>query len=237
MIGCPGCAAPMERRPFDRKPAGTVELDLCHPCHFIWFDQYESTALAPAAVIKLFGAIHRHHDTPPRPVGERSNCPHCRQALVLTHDIMGTNRFTYLRCPAGCGRLTTFFQFLREKHFVRSLAPHELRQLRAQVAQVRCSSCGAFLDLDRGTACQYCRAPVSILDPDAVRRTLQELSAQERERQNLRDPAAAVDAVLAGRRARRRVPVTPSYSAGGESGGLGDGLELVGDALDLLLDA
>lgn len=42
MIACPGCAAPVARRALQRKPAGTVELDLCHPCHFIWFDRYES---------------------------------------------------------------------------------------------------------------------------------------------------------------------------------------------------
>jgi len=246
MIGCPGCAAPMERRAFQRRPSGSVDLDLCHPCHFIWFDQYESTALTPGAVIQLFGTIHEHHSTPPRPVSDRTSCPHCRRGLVLTHDVMGRNRFTYHRCPSGCGRLTTFFQFLREKHFVRSLAPHELTQLRAQVAQVRCSSCGAFLDLDRGTSCAYCRAPVSILDPDAVRRTLQDLSAQERERQRVRDPAEVVGAVLEGRRASRR---TPAYSSGpareglrsrgsfgGTPSGLGDVLELVGDALDLLMD-
>jgi Zn-finger nucleic acid-binding protein/glutaredoxin len=232
MIRCPGCTAPMERRAFRRKPSGDVDLDFCHPCHFIWFDKYESTALTPASVIQLFGAIHQHHATPPRPVGERTSCPHCRRALELTHDLMGTNRFTYHRCPSGCGRLTTFFQFLREKHFVRSLAPHELAQLRAQVAQVRCSSCGAFLDLDRGTSCQYCRAPVSILDPDAVRRTLQDLSASERERQQVRDPGAVLDAVLEGHRPKRRVPAGARGSPE-PSGGV---LELVGDALDFLMD-
>lgn len=233
MIGCPGCAAPMERRVFQRRPAGTVELDLCHPCHFIWFDQYESTQLTPGSVIQLFGAIHEHHATPPRPVGERTHCPHCRRALVLTHDFMGRNRFTYHRCASGCGRLTTFFQFLREKEFVRSLAPHEITQLRAQVTQVRCSSCGAFLELERETACRYCRAPVSILDPDAVRRTLQQLSTQERERRAMPDPDEALAAVLAGERGGRRVA-----GRGGRPAPRADNaLELVGDALDWLMDS
>jgi hypothetical protein len=35
-------------------------------------------------------------------------------------------RFSYWRCPDEHGRLTPFFQFLREKQFVRSLTPAEL---------------------------------------------------------------------------------------------------------------
>ena len=44
---CPSCAAAMEQRFFERKPAGKVELDFCFACHAIWFDQYESAALTP----------------------------------------------------------------------------------------------------------------------------------------------------------------------------------------------
>ena len=234
MIACPGCRAPMARRVFERKPAGTVDLDLCHPCHLIWFDQYESAALTPGAVIELFRAIHAEQEGRARPVPEICACPKCRRVLSLTHDMHGTNRFTYLRCPGSCGRLTNFFQFLREKHFVRSLAPVEVARLRAQVAQVRCSSCGAPLDLERETACRYCRAPVSILDADAVRKTLAQLSDRERERRRPVDPVAAVDAVLNGARARRRIERVGN-SQPYVSDGRPDTFDLVSEALDFLM--
>ena len=234
MIPCPGCRAPMARQAYERKPAGTVDIDLCHPCHLFWFDRFESTALTPGAVIELFGAIHEHHDGPPRPVPEKVSCPQCRSALVLTHDLQGTNRFTYHRCPAGCGRLTSFFQFLREKHFVRSLMPLEVARLRGQVAQVRCSSCGAQLELERESACRYCRAPVSILDADAVRTTLAQLTHRERERHQPVDPAAAIDAVLAGARAER--PARAGRAARAHATPLRtDTLDLVSEALDFLM--
>jgi len=229
LIGCPGCAAPMAHGPYERKPSGSTDLDLCHPCHLIWFDQYESPSLTPGAVIRLFGEIHAHHDTPPRPLPDRLACPRCRKPLVPTHDFHGTNRFTYHRCASGCGRLSTFFQFLREKHFVRSLAPHEVEGLRAQVAQVRCSSCGARLELERETACRYCRAPISILDADAVRKTLAQLDAKEQARRHI-DPAAAVAAVLDGERARRRVA-----HASGARRDVDAGVDLVGEVLDFLM--
>lgn len=230
MIGCPSCAAPMARQRLARRPQGELEVDTCHACHLLWFDPFESTALTPGAVVELFRQIHEHHETLPRPVAQKPRCPHCRAQLALTHDLQRTNRITYHRCPSGCGRLTTFFQFLREKEFVRSLTGPEVQRLRAQVAQVRCSSCGAPVDL-KGDACAHCRAPISILDADAVAKTLAQLSRVEATPRKV-DPAAAVEAALAGKRVQRR----PARTEGRHSSAPSDSVELVGDALDFLVE-
>jgi hypothetical protein len=203
---CPSCSARMEQRFFERKPSGKVELDFCFACHAIWFDQYESATLTPGAVLELFRVIHQHHDQPPRPLGDALGCPACRKRLALTHDLQRSTRISYYRCPSAHGRLTTFFQFLREKQFVRELTRPEIETLRVSVKQVRCSSCGAAVDLGRDPACAYCRAPISILDADAVRKTIAELDARERGR-NLGDPQAIVDGLLQGRRAGLGGPV------------------------------
>ena len=176
----------MQNRVFERNPQGGVEIDVCFPCHALWFDQFESAQLAPAAIVQLFREINEHRNDALKPVSATSRCPRCRAGLALTHDIQRTNKITYYRCPQGHGRLTTFYMFLREKNFIRSLSAPEVTQLRAQVKQIRCSSCGGPIDLERQTECPYCRAPVSILDPEAVRRTLLELDGKERR-------AAAVD--------------------------------------------
>lgn len=236
----------MEQRFFDRKPSGKVELDLCFACHSIWFDQYESVALTPGAVLELFRLIHEHHDQPPRPLGDVLRCPACRAGLALTHDLQRATRISYYRCPKVHGRLTTFFQFLREKQFVRELTGGEIERLRATVKQVRCSSCGAPVDLARNAACAYCRAPVSILDAEAVRKTLDELDAQERGRR-LGDPQEVVNALLEGRRANIGGRVDPDAAlaavlASGKKGkarprgdARGGGiLDLVSDALEFL---
>jgi len=125
---------------------------------------------------------------------------------------------------------------------------------------VRCSSCGAPVNLGKDPACGYCRAPISILDADAVRKTIAELDAAERGR-NLGDPQEIVDGLLAGKRGglggpvdpqaaldavlarqrkggaavrtpARRIAGTPSSWAGGGSGG--GFLDLVSDAFDFL---
>ena len=226
-----------------RKPDGRLPLDLCFACHAIWFDQHESAQLTPGAVIQLFREIHEHA-SPPAPLNERLRCPRCREGLALTHDVQRTNRISYYRCLSGHGRLTTFFQFLREKNFVRSLTAAEITQLRANVRQVRCSSCGAPVNVEKDAECGYCRAPISILDADAVKRTLAELVAAERQPAPRADPAVAVATVLAGNRYEpapaprfqhrmntpRAAAAMPTLVGGG---GL---LDLVGDALDFLMD-
>ena len=221
----------MERRAFERKPLGSVELDLCFACHAIWFDQYESAQLTPGAVVQLFGQIHAHESSPPRPLGGNLRCPGCAKALALTQDVQRTNRISYYRCVAGHGRLTTFFQFLREKNFVRSLSLREIENLKATVKQVRCSSCGAPVSLERDAQCGYCRAPVSILDADAVKTTLAELTEAERKRNHV-DPSAALDAVLAAERHKRRSPSVRTSVSGNTT----DAVDLVCDALGLLFD-
>jgi hypothetical protein len=222
----------MERRSFERRPYGRVDVDLCFRCHAIWFDAFESAQLTPGAVVELFRAIHAAGLAAPSAAGaQRLECPVCRERLALTHDLQRNTRITYSRCPAGHGRFSTFYQFLREKSFVRELTPGEIERLRATVAQVRCSSCGAPVDLARDMQCAFCRAPISILDANAVSRALQELSAAEARRTTV-DPFAAVDAVLAGQRIERRLAAIEGRRGWAPAA---ESVDLVGAALGFLL--
>ena len=218
----------MRHETFARRPEGKVALDICFECQSIWFDQYESSQLSAGATIDLFRMIHERGASPARPVADTARCPRCRGKLKLTHDLQGTNRITYYRCPDWHGRLTTFFQFLREKHFVRSLSASEIERVRATVGQVRCSSCGAPVNVEKDAACAYCHAPLAILDAAAVERTLAELSAKERDRA-VADPTAAIDALLAGKRTEERLNRIER--------GVPDGIDLVREALALFTRA
>ena len=210
---CPSCTQPMARKSFDAKLQGALDLDICFACSAIWFDQYESSQLTPGAIIALFRVINQPRDGPPRPLSDTSRCPVCKLTLQLTHDIERTNRITYYRCPAGHGRLTTFFMFLREKNFVRSLSPAEVERLRQTVKQVRCSSCGAPIDVEHDAECSYCHAPIAILDPDAVAKALASLSDEERRRTQV-SPTARIDAMLATQRFDHQLARIEQYPHG-----------------------
>ena len=171
-IACPSCRQPMHSQDLEQNYHGVVRVDLCFACAGIWFDRLGSVQLAPAAVITLFKEIYAHRDTAHQTVVKELACPRCGDALELGFDLSKSGKFSYFRCLRGDGRFTPFFQFLREKQFVRSLTEAEFQKIRAQVQQIRCSGCGAPIDLAQSNQCKYCHAPVSFLDPDAVEKAL-----------------------------------------------------------------
>jgi hypothetical protein len=194
-IPCPNCRQQMQARDFEHNYRGDVRVDLCLACGGIWFDHLESVELAPAAVIELFKEINAHLNDARRPLSEPLRCPRCEGRLSPSVDLCKSGRFSYFRCVRGDGRFTPFLQFLREKQFVRSLTTAELQRVRSQVRQISCSECGAPIDLEHASQCQYCQAPVSFLDPDAVERAMRMWSEAENRRRRGPTPEAVGSAV------------------------------------------
>ncbi|MDP2826897.1 MAG: zf-TFIIB domain-containing protein [Sulfuritalea sp.] len=168
---CPSCRAPMTAHRFPRKINGAVELDLCFACQGIWFDEYESLQIAPAGVIELFKLIHEHRDDQRLPLANPLRCPRCKERLIHSQDRVKSGLFNYMRCGQH-GRFITFSQFMIEKGFVRQLTPVEIKEIGARIGVVRCTGCGAPVDIRRESACKHCRAPIAILDPQAVEQAL-----------------------------------------------------------------
>jgi uncharacterized protein YbaR (Trm112 family) len=189
-LDCPGCDQPMQTRTLDAHYGRTVDLDLCHGCGLIWFDRQESIALTPGAVLKVFGLLDERREQRHPLERDGMHCPRCRQRLAATVDRQRATLFSYWRCDADQGRLTTFFDFLREKNFVRPLSPERLAELRRYTPTVNCSACGAPVDLAHQSACPHCRAPLSMIDPDQVQAAVRELQRAE-ERRTTVDPTFA----------------------------------------------
>jgi hypothetical protein len=145
-----------------------VELDLCAACQVIWFDRLESLRLSPGATLSLFRTIGERKQTSPPPLGDPMKCPRCDLRLLLTNDRQRNTPFRYRRCAREHGRLITFFDFLREKDFVRPLSARQIADLRASVQSVNCSNCGAPIDLTQASACAHCSTPLSMLDLNQI---------------------------------------------------------------------
>lgn len=230
-IPCPNCRQPMQTQDFEGHDQGAVRVELCFACAGIWFDHLASAQLAPAAVIELFKEIQAHRDAAPQPVAKRLSCPRCDGDLSLSFDLSKSGRFSYYRCLRGDGRFTPFFQFLREKQFVRSLTAGEVQRLRTQVRQIRCSECGAPIDLENSNECKYCHAPVSFLDPDAVEKALHMWSDAENRLRTGPAPQALADTL-----SRIQLPTAHQAPSSGvhvgnslwaEAGSAGSGLDLI----------
>ena len=141
-----------------------VTIDLCEPCQAMWFDPRESLQLTPGATLMLFRVIGEHVAKPRAIEAETAKCPRCKARLRRTPDRQRSTRFEYFRCPHDHGRLTTFFDFLKEKDFIRPLTPLQIAELRQNIQVVNCSNCGAPIDLAQTSDCAHCGSPLSMLD-------------------------------------------------------------------------
>ena len=195
----------MVKQRFERLHHGEVILDLCFHCHGIWFDEFESAQLTPGAIISLFEAIHAHRDDQRLPLREPLACPRCGDRLLQGLDLARPGgKFTYHRCLQGHGRFTTFAQFMIEKGFVRQLTAPEIDRLAARIGTVRCTGCGAPVDIRRDHACGHCKAPIAILDPEAVEQALARYRQAEVKRTAPPDVDLLADAILMREKERLR---------------------------------
>jgi len=165
---CPACAATMTALTLDGHLGTKVDFDLCAACQVIWFDHRESLRLSPGATLSLFRMIGERKQVSPPPLIDPMKCPRCDLRLLLTSDRQRNTPFRYRRCAREHGRLITFFEFLREKDFVRPLSSRQIADLRANVQMVNCSNCGAPVDLTRASACAHCSTPLSMLDMNQI---------------------------------------------------------------------
>lgn len=194
----------MHKRRFERNVHGEVILDLCFHCHGIWFDEFESVQITPGGVVELFRLIHEYRDEQRLPLRDVLHCPRCDERLLHGLDVSKHGgRFNYHRCLQKHGRFTTFAQLMIEKGFVRQLTGAEIDDLASKVGTIRCTGCGAPVDIRHDHACRHCRAPISILDPQAVDKALDRLHQAEEVRSR-RDVEMLGDAIVMREREKSR---------------------------------
>ncbi len=217
---CTNCSTLMSLYSLPGHYGNRVAIDVCHDCNALWFDQGESTQLSPDGTVALFQLINERggaSSSATSKFGEGLRCVTCGTGMRLTNDRVKNTRFAYQSCPNGHGRLTTFYNFLAEKQFVRELTQAERAKLAVSVQQIKCSSCAAPVDIGKTDACQYCRAPVSVFDRDAAKKAIDHY-LQARQQQPLQTSGSGANYGYS--------------SANSGSGGLGyGGVDLAADIL------
>ncbi|MBY0496154.1 MAG: hypothetical protein K2Y23_18250 [Cyanobacteria bacterium] len=84
-----------------------------------------------------------------------------------------------LQGAAAPHRLSTFFDFLREKDFIKPLTAQQIETLRKNVQFINCSNCGAPVDLTRRSECEHCGSPLSMLDMNQAEKVITQLREAE----------------------------------------------------------
>ncbi len=215
---CPSCVAEMEALRLESLAVAAVEIDLCSPCQAFWFDRLESLQLASGSILQLFTRIGETAVLPKRQISSLLKCPRCQSHLNVTHDQQRNTPFQYWHCPHDHGRFITFFQFLREKDFIRPLSKEQLAELRRNLRSVNCSNCGGSIDISWESACAHCGTALSILDVEQMARAVDELKRASEPRKI--DPALPLEIARARREVEAAFQSSAEWSRPSPSGGL-----------------
>jgi hypothetical protein len=199
----------MQEERFDGQLGRTILIDICHACHSFWFDTRESVALTPGSTLALFRVIGEKLTRPNYTNAELAKCPRCKARLRRTQDMQRNTRFEYLNCPNGHGRLTSFFDFLREKDFIRPLTERQIADLRHNVGSVNCANCGAAVELSKGASCSHCRTPLSMLDMKQAEKLVSQLQKAEDRANQPMDPSLPLELLRVKRETERAFEGVP----------------------------
>lgn len=166
-LACGSCGEAMQRLAVAGHYGRTVEVDLCPPCHLLWFDSLENSRLTGASMLTLLGRMAEAHAKPHHALGPAPACPRCSASLKA---VINRSRFgsaEQLECREGHGSYTTFGQWLAERGLVRPLTPADRAAFAAQAttgAAWNCVNCGAALADGESTHCGYCGSLAGVFD-------------------------------------------------------------------------
>lgn len=206
-----------------------VDVDVCVPCQSIWLDAQESLQLTAGATLALFRVIGENVARPSWQDRDLAHCPRCRAQLRRTQDIQRNTHFEYYRCPNQHGRLVSFFDFLKEKDFVKPLLPHQIATLREYAQSANCSNCGAPVAVAANARCTHCGSPLTMLDLEQADRLIAQLRQA--------DAGKAIDPAwpLAVERARRDTEAAFRSIEQRHGGDDSEIVDLVGEGLGALM--
>lgn len=168
---CSNCGAPLQALRLAGHYGSVVEIDLCGPCHLVWFDVVESARLAGPGLLALIGAMAAAQALPHQPLRPDLACPQCRTAVRTVHNRTRWGRSLQLECPQHHGAWQSFGEFLNEKGLLRPMSSADRARALAASAGLHCVNCGAALGAADAT-CRWCESVPALVDVARLARAL-----------------------------------------------------------------
>jgi hypothetical protein len=172
---CPSCRQGMQGLRLAGHYEVPIDIDLCLPCHLVWFDHDESQRLSASGMLRLLERIAASHAVAAQGLRPQLDCPHCARSMKLVHNLTLNGRSLQYNCPAAHGKAQTFVLYLAEKGVLRPVLVRDVSRLgQADDGGLECINCGAAVPAGvSGQAsdhaqCAYCSTPLYVLDVDAL---------------------------------------------------------------------
>ncbi len=162
-LACSNCGAPMHALRLPGHYGSAVEIDLCAPCHLVWFDVVESARLSAPGLLALIGEMAAAQSLAHQPLRRDLGCPHCRSAVRTVHNRTRWGRSLQLECPQRHGAWQTFGEFLNEKGLLRPMSSADRARALQRPAGLHCVNCGGAVGA-ADTECPWCRSVPAVVD-------------------------------------------------------------------------
>ncbi len=170
-LNCGNCRQPMQRLLLPGHYGRSVEIDLCAPCHLVWFDLTETARLTGPALLELIGTMAQAQALPHETLRANVRCVRCAGALKTVHNRSRWGQSLQLECLNRHGALQSFAQFLHEKGLLRPMSRTDCAQLLQRAGRIDCVNCGSAIGAGEAQ-CSYCGSVPSLLDVARLARAL-----------------------------------------------------------------
>jgi hypothetical protein len=140
-----------------------VDIELCAPCHGLWFDPVEPARLSGPGLLDLIGQMAQAHSLAHTAARPDMHCPHCRGALQRVHNQTRWGRSLQLECKNRHGSWQIFGQFLAEKGLLRPMSSADRARALARDGALHCLNCGGTIAQPE-SQCSWCGSVPALVD-------------------------------------------------------------------------
>lgn len=140
-----------------------LELDLCAPCHLVWFDSIEGAHLTGPSLLALVGEMAEAQSLPHTALKPTLGCLRCGGALRTVHNPSRFGSSLQLECAQRHGAWQSFGQFLQQKGLVRPMSSADRHRALQRDGALHCVNCGGGI-AQNDTVCSWCGSVPAVVD-------------------------------------------------------------------------
>ena len=140
-----------------------LELDLCAPCHLVWFDSIEAAQLAGPSLLALVGEMASAQTLAHTPLRPQMGCLRCRGPLRTVHNPSRFGDSLQLECAQRHGAWQSFAQFLHQKGLLRPMSSADRRRALQRDGALQCVNCGGNMS-QTDIRCSWCTSVPAVVD-------------------------------------------------------------------------
>jgi hypothetical protein len=177
-LRCGNCRGSMRRLLLQGHYGRQVEIDICPPCHLLWFDSLESVRLSGPGMLSLIGDLAAGQREAHRLLSSDARCPRCAGALKTIQNRSRWGPTTQLECLRGHGAYQTFAQYLSEKGLIRAMSSADRAVLAVREQGLHCLNCGGAIAV-QDERCRFCEGVPGMFDVARLARALDPEGATE----------------------------------------------------------